>query len=54
LDRLLLLPDAWGLPRWRSMVMTTTSWPRIREVTGELQAAFAAIEIGSYRELFIP
>jgi hypothetical protein len=36
------------------LVLTTTSWPRIREVTGELQAAFAAIESGGYEELFIP
>jgi hypothetical protein len=36
------------------MVMTTTSWPRIREVTGELKAAFAAIESGGYEELLIP
>ncbi|MCP9915234.1 DUF5615 family PIN-like protein [Cyanobium sp. ATX 6F1] len=36
------------------LVLTTTSWPRIREVTGELQAAVAAIESGGYEELFIP
>jgi hypothetical protein len=37
-----------------SLVLTTTSWPRIREVTGELQAAVGAIESGGYEELFIP
>jgi hypothetical protein len=36
------------------LVLTTTSWPQIREVTGELQAAIAAIESGGYGELFIP
>jgi len=36
------------------LVLTTTSWPRIRQVTGELQAAVAAIESGGYEELFIP
>ncbi|MFZ0408038.1 MAG: hypothetical protein WAM11_08020 [Cyanobium sp.] len=36
------------------LVLTTTSWPRIRQVTGELQAAVAAIESGSYEELLIP
>ena len=36
------------------LVLTTTSWPRIREVTGELQAAVAVIESGGYEELFIP
>lgn len=36
------------------LVLTTTSWPRIRQVTGELQAAVAAIESGGYEELLIP
>jgi glutamate racemase len=36
------------------LVLTTTSWPRIRQVTGEFQAAVAAIESGGYEQLFIP
>ncbi|MBU6355003.1 MAG: hypothetical protein KGQ81_08585 [Cyanobacteria bacterium REEB498] len=33
------------------LVLTTTSWPRIRQVVGELQAAVAAIQEGDYREI---
>lgn len=33
--------------------LTTTSWPQIGQVTGELQAAVAAIESGGYADLFI-
>jgi hypothetical protein len=36
------------------LVLTTTSWPRIRQVTGEIQAAVAAIKEGDYRENPIP
>jgi hypothetical protein len=36
------------------LVLTTTSWPRIRQVTGEIQAAVAAITAGDYQELPIP
>jgi hypothetical protein len=36
------------------LVLTTTSWPRIRQVTGEIQAAVAAINAGDYREIPIP
>ncbi|WP_094556655.1 DUF5615 family PIN-like protein [Synechococcus sp. 1G10] len=36
------------------LVLTTTSWPRIREVKGEPQAAVAAIKSGGYEQLFIP
>lgn len=36
------------------LVLTTTSWPRIRQVVGELQAAVAAIQEGDYREIPIP
>jgi hypothetical protein len=36
------------------LVLTTTSWPRIREVTSEIQAAFAAITEGDHREFPIP
>jgi len=46
--------DSHGGPSIAILVLTTTSWPRIRQVTGELQAAVAAIESGGYQELFIP
>lgn len=36
------------------LVLTTTSWPRIRQVAGEIQAAVAAIQEGDYRELPLP
>jgi hypothetical protein len=36
------------------LVLTTTSWPRIRQVTGEIQAAIAASKAGDYREIPIP
>ncbi len=36
------------------LVLTTTSWPRIRQVDGEIQAAVAAIHEGDYREIPIP
>lgn len=36
------------------LVLTTTSWPRIRQVTGEIKAAVAAITAGDYQELPIP
>ncbi len=36
------------------LVLTTTSWPRIRQVTSEIQAAVAAITAGDYQELSIP
>jgi hypothetical protein len=35
-------------------VLTTTSWPRIRQVTGEIQTAVAAITQGDDQELRIP
>jgi hypothetical protein len=35
-------------------VLTTTSWPRIRQVTSDVQAAVAAITAGGYQELLIP
>jgi hypothetical protein len=36
------------------LVLTTTSWPRIRQVTGDIQTAVAAIKAGDYREIPIP
>lgn len=36
------------------LVLTTTSWPRIRAVTGKIRAAVAAIEGGACVELPIP
>ena len=36
------------------LVLTTTSWPRIRLVTKEIQATVAAIAQGDYQELPIP
>jgi hypothetical protein len=36
------------------LVLTTTSWPRIRQVTGDFQAAAAAMAQGDYQELRIP
>jgi hypothetical protein len=36
------------------LVLTTTSWPRIRQVTGDIQAAVAAMAQGDYKELRIP
>ena len=36
------------------LVLTTTSWPRIRQVTSDIQAAVAAITAGDYQKLSIP
>ncbi|MDM7954168.1 MAG: hypothetical protein QUV07_13265 [Cyanobium sp. CZS 25K] len=36
------------------LVLTTTSWPRIRQVTGDIQAAVAAMAQGDDQELRIP
>ena len=36
------------------LVLTTTSWPRIRLATGNIVAAIRGIEAGSYQELVIP
>ncbi len=36
------------------LVLTTTSWPRIRQATGSIVAAIRGAEAGSYRELVIP
>jgi hypothetical protein len=36
------------------LVLTTTSWPPIRQVTAEIQAAVAAIKAGVYQEIPIP
>lgn len=36
------------------LVLTTTSWPRIRQATDSIRAAVAAMESGAYRELPIP
>jgi hypothetical protein len=33
---------------------TTTSWPRIRQFSVEIQAAIAAIKAGDYQEIPIP
>jgi len=38
---------------WRR-VLTTTSWPRIRQVTDRIEATIALIETGGYEELLIP
>jgi hypothetical protein len=35
-------------------VLTITSWPRIRAVTGEIRAAVEVIQAGAYVELPIP
>ena len=36
------------------LVLTTTSWPRIRQVTGEIRAAVDVIQAGADVELPIP
>lgn len=36
------------------LVLTTTSWPRIRQATGSIEAAIRGVEPGSYQELVIP
>ena len=36
------------------LVLTTTSWPRIRQVVNEIQAAIDGIQTGAYKELNIP
>jgi len=36
------------------LVLTTTSWPRIRQVTDRIVATIALIETGGYEELLIP
>ena len=36
------------------LVLTTTSWPRIRQVAVEIQAVVDAITEGDYQELLIP
>jgi len=37
----------------RVLVLTTTSWPRIRERTNEVQAALENLDLGGYVELRI-
>ena len=36
------------------LVLTTTSWHRIRQVTAEIQSAVAVIKAGDYQELIVP
>ncbi len=36
------------------LVLTTTSWPRIRRATEAIRAAVATTMSGDYRELLIP
>lgn len=36
------------------LVLTTTSWPRIREALNAVQTAVAVIKAGAYEELNIP
>jgi hypothetical protein len=36
------------------LVLTTTSWPRIRRATDAIQSAVATTMSGEYRELLIP
>ncbi len=36
------------------LVLTTTSWPRIRQVTSEIEVLVAAIRAGDHQELPIP
>ena len=36
------------------LVLTTTSWPRIRQFTSEIQCAVAVIKEGDYQELSVP
>ena len=36
------------------LVLTTTSWPRIHQVTDRIEATIALIETGGYEELSIP
>ena len=36
------------------LVLTTTSWPRIRLATGSIVAAIREVVAGSYQELVIP
>ena len=36
------------------LVLTTTSWPRIRQATDSIVAAIRGVEAGSYQELVIP
>ena len=36
------------------LVLTTTSLPRIRQVTAEIQSAVAVIKAGDYQELIVP
>ena len=36
------------------LVLTTTSWPRIRQVTAEIQSTVAVIKAGDYQELIVP
>ena len=36
------------------LVLTTTSWPRIRQVTAKIQSAVAVIKAGDYQELIVP
>jgi predicted nuclease of predicted toxin-antitoxin system len=36
------------------LVLTTTSWPRIRQATDSIVTAIRGVEAGSYQELLIP
>ena len=50
------LRNKQNLRSWRIAILalTTTDWPRMCQVTGEIQAAVAAIREGDYQELPIP
>jgi vancomycin permeability regulator SanA len=51
----ILFDQGTPVPLRRSLlVLTTTSWPRIRQVTERIQTAIALIKSGSYQELLIP
>ena len=36
------------------LVLTTTSWPRIRQVTAKIQSTVTVIKAGDYQELIVP
>ena len=54
LAELVLLKQNLTGRRIAILVLTTTSWPRIRQFTSEIQCAVAVIREGYYHELSVP
>ena len=49
-----LFKEAWAFTACLSLVLTTTSWPRIKAAAALVVDVVANIRPGDYRELRIP